>query len=58
MNSGGEKAVAYALLNEDEVAKLGSSLKRVYPVPQDTTFDELLRRLELAVGAQSAASER
>ena len=48
MNEDRDKAVAYALLSEDELARLGPSLKRVFPIPEDTSFDELLAKLDRA----------
>ena len=46
MNEGADRIVAYALLTEDDLTKLGSSLRRVYPLTHDTTFDEHLTRLD------------
>jgi hypothetical protein len=40
--------VAVVLLSDGELKKYGSDLKLVYPVPTDGSFDDLLRRLELA----------
>ena len=41
-----DKIVAVSLLTAEETRVLGSSLKRVYAVPDDGSFDELLRALD------------
>jgi hypothetical protein len=41
-----DRIVAVSLLTSEEVRVLGSSLKRVYPLPEDGTFDDLLRALD------------
>jgi hypothetical protein len=46
MNENADRPVAYALLSDDELAYVGPSLKRVFLLPNDTTFDELLARLD------------
>ena len=49
-----ERIVACALLTREDVVQLGSSLKRVYPISPDSSFDELLNRLD-AVSARSSS---
>jgi hypothetical protein len=41
-----DRIVAVSLLTAEEVRVLGSSLKRVYSLPSDGRFDDLLRRLD------------
>ena len=41
-----DRIVAVSLLTTEEVQVLGSSLKRVYPLPEDGSFDDLLRALD------------
>ena len=48
MSEDRDKAVAYALLSEDEFTLLGPSLKRVFLIPEDTSFHELLAKLDRA----------
>lgn len=40
-----EKIVAVGLLTAQEVRRLGNDLKHIYPVPDDRTFDDLLRAI-------------
>lgn len=49
MSESSNKAVAYALLSADELSRLRTSLKRVYPIPTDMPFDEILVKLEAAL---------
>ena len=42
----GERIVAIGLLTETHVRMLGSSLKKVFPVPDDGRFDALLEALD------------
>jgi len=41
-----DRPVAYALLSEDELANIGPSLRRVFRLPADEIFDELLAQLD------------
>lgn len=41
-----DRIVAISLLTSEDIQVLGSSLKRVYPVPEDGSFDDLLRALD------------
>lgn len=41
-----DKTVAYALLSATELVQLGPSLQRVFHIPEDNSFDDLLARLE------------
>jgi hypothetical protein len=41
-----DRIVAVSLLTREEVQVLGNSLKRVYAVPSDGNFDDLLRALD------------
>jgi len=45
MDEDADRIVACALLTKEDLVLLGSSLRRVYPLAQDSSFDELLRRL-------------
>ena len=45
--------VAVALLTETNIRMLGSSLKQVFPIPQDNKFDDLIRALDEACGEAS-----
>ena len=45
--------VAVALLTETNIRMLGSSLKQVFPIPQDNKFDDLIRALDEARGETS-----
>jgi hypothetical protein len=46
--NGQEKIVAVSLLTETEFRTLGPNLKRVFPLPNDGEFDELLRAIRRA----------
>lgn len=48
MGDGEERTVAHALPSDDELLRPGPSLKRVFQLPTDTSFDELLIRLDRA----------
>lgn len=48
MSEDRDKPIAYALLFKDELTRLGPSLKRVFPIPEDESFDELLAKLDRA----------
>ena len=41
-----ERIVAIGLLTETHVRMLGSSLKKVFPLPEDGRFDQLLEALD------------
>ena len=41
--------VAVGLLTETNIRMLGTSLRQVFPIPQDHKFDELLKALDDAV---------
>jgi len=41
-----DRPVAYDLLSEDEMAYVGPSLRRVFRLPNDASFDELLAQLD------------
>jgi hypothetical protein len=43
-----EKVVAVALLTQEELNNVRTGLKRLYPVPEDGGFDDLLGALERA----------
>jgi hypothetical protein len=45
--------VAVALLTETNIRMLGSSLKQVFPIPEDNKFDDLIRALDEACGEAS-----
>ena len=47
-----DQIVAVCLLNREEVRRLGSSLKLVFPLPSDGRFDDLLRSLDRDGGRQ------
>lgn len=48
--------VAVALLTETNIRMLGSSLRQVFPIPEDNKFDDLLKALDEACGeSQSRA---
>jgi len=55
MDEDADKIVACALLTKVDLVRLGSSLKRVYPLAQDSSFDELLRQLD-SIPADGLAS--
>ena len=38
--------VAVGLLTETNIRMLGSSLRQVFPIPQDAKFDELIEALD------------
>ena len=42
--------VAVGLLTETNIRMLGSSLRQVFPIPQDDKFDALLKALDEARG--------
>ena len=42
--------VAVGLLTETNIRMLGTSLRQVFPIPQDNKFDELVRALDEACG--------
>lgn len=41
-----ERIVAVGLLTEEDVAVLGKGFKRLFPLPNDGVFDELLAKLD------------
>lgn len=49
--------VAVSLLTAEELRKVGTSLKQVYPVPQDGKFDDLLKALDRADARGSGISK-
>jgi hypothetical protein len=55
MDEDADWIVACALLTKVDFVQLGSSLRCVYPLAQDSSFDELLRRLD-SVPADGLAS--
>lgn len=51
-----KQIVAIGLLTEEDVAVLGKGFKRLFPVPNDAAFDDLLAKLDsVNPVAQSAA---
>lgn len=51
-----KQIVAVGLLTEEDVAVLGKGFKRLFPVPNDAAFDDLLAKLDsVNPVAQSAA---
>ncbi|WP_243693907.1 hypothetical protein [Sphingomonas sp. BK235] len=51
-----QQIVAVGLLTEEDVAVLGKGFKRLFPVPNDAAFDDLLAKLDsVNPVAQSAA---
>lgn len=40
-----EKIVAVGLLTAKQVQRWGQDLKHIYPVPNDATFDDLLKAI-------------
>ena len=42
--------VAVALLTETNIRMLGTSLRQVFPIPQDDKFAELVKALDAASG--------
>jgi hypothetical protein len=40
--------IAVALLTETNVRMLGPSLRKVFPIPQDDKFDDLIKALDQA----------
>lgn len=46
--------VAVGLLTETNIRMLGSSLRQVFPIPDDNKFDELVKALDEAVGDSRA----
>lgn len=48
--------VAVGLLTETNVRMLGTSLRQVFPIPDDNKFEDLIKALDDAVD-QSRASE-
>ena len=47
-----EKIVAVGLLTESNVRTLGNSLKQVFPITDDSRFDDLLSALDQAQHAR------
>jgi len=43
-----DKIVAVSFLTLQEWKRWGSDMKRIYPLPDDWKFDDLLRQLDLA----------
>ena len=41
-----EDIVAIGLLTQEDIRRLGSSFSRLFPLPQDGTFDDLLKALD------------
>ena len=44
-----EPFIGIGLLTETNIRMLGTSLRQVFPIPQDNKFDDLLRALDEAV---------
>jgi hypothetical protein len=40
--------VAIGLLTEDDVQRLGANFSRLFPVPRDGAFDDLIRAIDEA----------
>ncbi|HKY81336.1 MAG TPA: hypothetical protein VJM09_07675 [Sphingobium sp.] len=40
--------VAIGLLTQDDVRRLGSSFSRLFPVPRDGAFDDLIKAIDEA----------
>jgi hypothetical protein len=55
-----ERIVAVALLTEEDVAVLGKGFKRLFPLPNDAAFDDLLAKLDSVhpVGQSSSMKPR
>jgi hypothetical protein len=45
-----EPFVGIGLLTETNIRMLGSSLRQVFPIPDDRRFDKLLKELDEACG--------
>lgn len=43
-----DRIVALALLTDDDVSRLGSNLKRLWPVDESSSFDDLLVAIDNA----------
>jgi len=43
-----EPFVGIGLLTETNIRMLGTSLRQVFPIPQDNRFDDLIRALDQA----------
>ena len=43
-----DRIVALALLTDDDVSRLGSNLKRLWPVDESSSFDDLLAAIDNA----------
>lgn len=48
-----EPIVAIGLLTETNIRMLGSSLRQVFPIPEDDKFDHLIKALDEACGERS-----
>ncbi len=46
-----ENIVAVSFLTAEELKNVGTSLKRIYPLPDDGAFDDLLKALDRAAAA-------
>lgn len=44
-----DKIVAISLLTAEELKNVGTGLKRLYPLPEDDDFDDLLQQIDRAV---------
>ena len=42
--------IAVGLLTETNIRMLGSSLRHVFPIPQDNKFEDLIKELDQLVG--------
>lgn len=52
MNEEDERPVAYALLSKSELVRFGPSLKRVFSIPDDDKFQDLLAKLDGIAAAE------
>ena len=52
MTGSEEKTAGYALLSEVELALWGPSLKRVFVLPRDFDFDDLLAKLDRSIAEE------
>lgn len=43
-----EDIVAIGLLTQDDIRRLGNNFSRLFPVPRDGTFDDLIKAIDEA----------
>ena len=52
-----EEIVAIGLLTQNDIQRLGESFSRLFPIPRDGTFDDLIKAIDEADRAKDHPSK-